>query len=71
MIACGTFRGGPNSDALLLRLTSSGTLLWSQHYGTGGDDALNGVALMDNGYMAAGRVSNFSGDVDAYVLAVD
>lgn len=31
----------------------------------------NGVALMDNGYMAVGRVSNFSGDVDAYVLAVD
>lgn len=27
VIACGTFRGGPNSDALLLRLTSSGTLL--------------------------------------------
>jgi hypothetical protein len=71
LIACGTFRGGPDSQALLVRISPSGTLQWNQQYGTGGDDALNGVALMDNGFMAAGRVANFSGDVDAYVLAVD
>ncbi|MBK8581671.1 MAG: hypothetical protein IPL86_07525 [Flavobacteriales bacterium] len=71
VIACGTFRGGPDSQALLVRISPSGTLQWNQQYGTGGDDALNGVALMDNGFMAAGRVANLSGDVDAYVLAVD
>ncbi|MGV9011773.1 MAG: hypothetical protein ACOH13_04175 [Flavobacteriales bacterium] len=45
VIACGTHRSGADSQALLVRLSPAGSLLWNQQYGTGGDDALNAVAL--------------------------
>lgn len=70
-IACGTWRGNADSDALLVRTDANGNLLWQNHYGTLAEESAYDVAFDGNGYMVAGRIKGFSGDADAYILRTD
>ncbi len=70
-IACGTWRGTADSDALLVRLDANGNLVWQYHYGTEASEFANSVASGPDGYMVAGRIAGFTGDADAYVLRTD
>lgn len=70
-IACGTWRGTADSDALLVRLDANGNLAWLHQYGTEASESANSVAADANGYMVAGRIAGFSGDADAYMLRTD
>ena len=71
IIACGSQRGNADSDVLLVRTDATGDLLWQQQYGTSGEESGYGVAFDGNGYMVAGRIGGFSGDVDAYIVRTD
>lgn len=70
-IACGMRRADADSDALLVRIGSDGTLQWSQHYGTSTDEMLRGVSSDADGFTAVGRLTNFTGDLDTYIVRTD
>lgn len=70
-IACGTWRGTADSDALLVRTDATGNLLWQGQYGTDAEESANAVDVDANGYMTTGRITGFSGDADAYILRTD
>lgn len=69
-IACGSWRGNADSDALLVRVDAGGNLLWQNHYGTAASESTEAVAPDNDGYLVAGRIAGFSGDADGYVLRV-
>lgn len=70
-IACGTWRGGADSDALLMRSNDQLQLQWAQHYGTAGEEVAYGVTANAGGYVAVGRTATFNGDGDTYILRTD
>ncbi len=67
-IACGSWRGAADSDALLVRLDANGNLMWQGHYGTTAEECAVALASDADGYMVAGQLRGFSGDADGYVL---
>ena len=71
IIACGSQRGNADSNVLLVRTDSAGELLWQQQYGTSGEESGYGVAFDNDGYMIAGRIGGFTGDLDAYIVRTD
>lgn len=59
------FHGG--SDTWVVRLNSTGDLLWQKAYGGSGDEYANVVLLRsDNDFIFAGENSSFDGDVVGY-----
>lgn len=71
VLACGTRRGNADADALLLQLSPTGQLQWSQTYGDGLDQRLHALVEDGQGIVAVGSTSTFSGDSDAYVLRTE
>jgi hypothetical protein len=57
----------------IVKLNSSGTLLWSRTIGgTGNDDARSIIQSMDGGFVVAGRTQSFgSGNNDVFVVKLD
>jgi hypothetical protein len=63
-----------DGDALFMKLTNSGDLIWSNNYGYQyGGDVFNSIsATNDNGFVLAGRTSTFgNGSLDFYILKTD
>jgi hypothetical protein len=65
--------GVGNSDILLLKYNSLGTLLWQKTYGGASDDWAMGIKLDDSGniYLAGSTTSFGTGDADIVVLKLD
>ena len=60
--------GAGGSDAYLVKVNSTGTLLWSKNYGSTGDEYANGLAPINTGgFILAGRTTGFSGN-EGYVV---
>lgn len=70
VIACGTRRTA-DADGLLVGLSATGALEWSQSFGGTLDQRLNALAVDDEGLVAVGSTSTFSGDRDVYLLRTD
>lgn len=71
LAAAGILRSGADSDALIVRTSDSGTLLWSHRYGTTNDERVQALAEQGTDLVAVGRIMNFTGETDAYILRVD
>jgi hypothetical protein len=65
----GSFGAGGN-DVYLIRVSKSGTLLWSKTYGGTGADLGNDVKqTMDGGFIITGQTNSFgAGNYDVYVV---
>lgn len=70
-VVCGMRRQGADSDGLLTRISASGTLIWSHHYGTFQDEKFHAVAHDADGLVAAGRTSSDSTNADFLLVRTD
>lgn len=70
VLACGTRRAA-DADGLLLGLSATGSLEWSQTFGGELDQRLNALAVDGLGIVSVGSTSTFSGDRDVYLLRTD
>ncbi len=62
--------GGTYHDAMLIKTTNAGNVMWAKTYGSSGDDNFQAVVPTSNGYAAVGKTNSFSlnGDYDVYVV---
>ncbi|MCX8150833.1 MAG: hypothetical protein N3D85_04970 [Candidatus Bathyarchaeota archaeon] len=64
--------GSGNYDFLVLKLDSSGTVLWNRTYGGGESDKAYALALAFDGYVIVGDTrSKGAGDSDVWIVKVD
>ena len=65
--------GSGGEDVILIKLDSSGNLLWQKTYGDTGNDFSNGVAIANDGNIVmAGGTGNYGiGQENVYILKVD
>src|SRR2546422_11724697 len=65
--------GAGSADAWLLKLDSSGSIVWQKTYGgTGDDEAFSVRQTSDGGFIVAGVTFSFgAGGPDAWVLRLD
>lgn len=65
--------GSGGTDGWIMRVDTSGTVLWQNAYGGAGEDSLSSIrALSDGSYLAAGTTASFgTGNGDAWLLNVD
>lgn len=65
--------GAGRSDAWVLKLDGSGSVVWQKTYGGAGDEAaLSVVPIAGGGYVVAGNTNSFgAGGGDAWVLKLD
>ena len=70
-IVCGTDNSGGTHDALVARISSTGTLTWSTTLPGALDVEANAVAISGNDVMITGRQVNFSGTSDCYFARLD
>ena len=68
-----TDTSGTHSEAFLMKLSSSGTTIWTRHYGgSGAEDGHDVRITSDGGYILCGwSDSNSAGGSDAYLIKVD
>ncbi len=68
----GTFNGS-HTDNYLVKMSSSGGIIWSRRYGTIGADWISDIkATSDSGFIMAGISSeNTAGDTDQCVIKID
>ncbi|MFZ2897815.1 MAG: T9SS type A sorting domain-containing protein [Saprospiraceae bacterium] len=66
------------SDAWLVKIDSTGQVIWSKNYGGSGRDAIGGIIVLEDGYIVAGVSSSDDHDLpgnngyeDAWVFKVD
>jgi hypothetical protein len=64
--------GGGNGDAWMLRIDSSGTLLWDRKIGGTEYDTATDVAVLDDGYALAGGTGSYGvGEMDMWLVRTD
>lgn len=64
--------GNGGKDVFLVRLNDAGTEVWSQTYGSIGNDAGNSVTqTQDGGFIVTGSITNDEQNTDIYVIKTD
>ncbi len=70
---CTKSSGSGGYDILVLKINSSGNILWAKTFGGSGDEEANSMCkTSDGGYLVAGYTNSFgSGSSDIFVLKLD
>jgi hypothetical protein len=70
VVLCGNQVVNGRHDALVVRFSATGQLLWSLTDGFDGDEEAHGLAIQGNDILLAGRQTGFDGTSDAWVARV-
>jgi hypothetical protein len=62
--------GVPNKDCYVIKINSSGDVLWSKTYGSAWADELNFVQSAESGYILSGA-TNLAGNYDMLLIKID
>lgn len=70
---CGTTNsfGLLAKNALIIKTTSNGQVLWGNTYGGTINENANSILPSSNGYVMVGTTQSFTGDADMYLVATD
>jgi len=67
-----TSYGSGGHDLYLLKVSGSGSLVWSQTYGGTEDDIGSSVRMtVDSGFVVCGTTSSFGSNTDMYLIRID
>lgn len=70
VVLCGTQVVNGRHDALVVRFSATGQLLWSLTDGFDGDEEAHGLAVQGNDILLGGRQTGFDGTSDVWVARV-
>lgn len=67
-----TSAGAGQSDILVVKLNTDGTVNWAKTYGGSGDDKGSGIAQVSDGYILGGTIESYgAGSFDAALIMID
>jgi arginine repressor len=72
VVGWGNSFGAGNNDIYVVKLDSSGNVVWTKTIGGSGDDGANSIIQSSDGaYVIAGHTNSFSSSYDFYVVKID